>query len=198
MSALDRSPELMNRDDTALLVVDVQEKLIPSISGHQTLVWNIRRLLDGAKILSVPILGTEQYPQGLGHTLPELQSRIDNKLPEKLAFSCGECGDLFTGLPEQNVHRILVCGIETHVCVQQTVLDLMAAGFYVYVAVDAVGSRFETDKEIALRRMESSGATLTTTEAALVERWVRALATGSHGSCTREEEETSACFCPFF
>ena len=169
MNALERSPELMSRTDTALLVVDVQEKLAPLISGHAQLAWNIRRLIDGAKILSMPVIATEQYPKGLGATLPELKKLIAGEIPEKLTFSCGECGDLFTELPARGIHKILVSGIETHVCVQQTVFDLLAAGFYVYVAVDAVGSRFDLDKEVALRRMEASGATLTTTEAALFE-----------------------------
>ena len=166
---LDRSPELMNRDDTALVVVDVQEKLMPLIADHQHITWNIRRLLDGARILSVPVIATEQYPKGLGATLPELSERIASQILDKLTFSCGECGELFTQLPAKGIHKLLVCGIESHVCVQQTVLDLIAAGFYVYVAVDAIGSRYPLDNEVALRRMESSGATLTTTEAALFE-----------------------------
>jgi len=166
---IDRSPELMNRDDTALVVVDVQEKLLPLIADHRRMVWNIRRLLDGAKILDVNVVATEQYPQGLGPTAPELAERIERDIPDKLHFSCGACGELFTALAEQDIHKLLLCGIEAHVCVQQSALDLLAAGFRVYLAVDAVGSRFDSDKEIALRRMESAGATLTTTEAALFE-----------------------------
>ena len=171
---LDRSPELMNRDDTALVVVDVQEKLTPHIADQATVIWNIRRLLDGAQTLVVPVVASEQYPQGLGPTLPKLRERIAGDIPEKLHFSCRELGRHFTELPEQSIRKLLVCGIETHVCVQQTVLDLIAAGFYVYVAVDAVGSRFALDKDTALRRMEASGATLTTTEAALFEWCERA------------------------
>jgi nicotinamidase-related amidase len=158
----------MSRDDTALVVVDVQSKLIPLIQEHARLVWNIRRLIDGAKILDLPVLATEQYPQGLGATVPELASRLQN-IPTKLTFSCGGCGELFRGLPDRGIHKLLVCGIEVHVCVQQTVFDLMAEGFRVYLAVDAVGARHEVDYQTALRRMDSSGATLTTTEAALFE-----------------------------
>ena len=159
----------MNRDDTALVVVDVQEKLMPLIAGGERIVWNIRRLLDGAKILGVDVVATEQYPQGLGHTLAELAERIDGEIPDKLHFSCGTCGDLFSNLAAADIHRLLLCGIEAHVCVQQTALDLLAAGFGVYLAVDAVGSRSDLDREVALRRMELSGVTLTTTEAALFE-----------------------------
>jgi nicotinamidase-related amidase len=166
---LPRSPELMNRDDSALVVVDVQEKLLPLVAGHERIAWNIGRLLDGAKILNVPAVATEQYPKGLGRTLPELAAKIDAAIPDKLLFSCGACGELFTQLAERGVNKLLLCGIEAHVCVQQTAMDLMAAGFRIYLAVDAIGARYDIDRDIALRRMESSGATLTTTEAALFE-----------------------------
>lgn len=166
---LDRSPELMSRDDSALVVVDVQEKLIGSIAGHERVVWNIGRLLDGAKILGVPAVATEQYPKGLGHTVGQLAQRLEGEIPDKVHFSCGACGQLFSDLSQRGIHNLLLCGIEAHVCVQQTALDLIAAGFRVFLAVDAVGSRFDLDKETALRRMETSGATLTTTEAALFE-----------------------------
>jgi nicotinamidase-related amidase len=166
--SLPRSPELMSRRDSALLVVDVQGKLIGLIPGHQRIIWNIRRLIDGAKILSLPVAATEQYPQGLGPTTPELAERL-GEIPSKLAFSCGGCPQIFQDFQQRGVFKILVVGIEAHVCVQQTVLDLLADGFNVYVAVDAVGSRFDIDYQTALRRMDSSGATLTTTEAALFE-----------------------------
>lgn len=165
---LPRSPELMSAGDTALLVVDVQQKLIGLISGHRRLVWNIGRLIDGARLLGLAVLATEQYPQGLGPTEPELAARL-GPVPSKLAFSCAGCPEVVRALEEHAVHKVLVVGIEAHVCVQQTVLDLLAAGFSVYVAVDAVGSRGALDRDIALRRMECAGASLTTTEAALFE-----------------------------
>lgn len=168
MARLPRSPELMNRDDTALLVVDMQEKLVKLIPGHEQLVWNIGRLMDGATILGLTVLATEQYPKGLGPTSPELAARLGS-IPAKLAFSCGECGGLFQELGKKGIHKILVCGIEAHVCVQQTVHDLLAEGFRVYLAADAIGARGRLDYEIALRRMDSAGATLTTVEAALFE-----------------------------
>lgn len=172
---LDRSPDLMNANDTALLVVDVQEKLIGLIPQHRRLVWNIDRLIDGAKVLGLPVFATEQYPQGLGATIAPLAVKL-GEIPAKLSFSCTGCAGPWAAWEAQGITRILVTGIEAHVCVQQTVFDLMAAGFRVYLAVDAVGSRFELDREIALRRMESSGATLTTTEAALFE-WCQAAGT---------------------
>jgi nicotinamidase-related amidase len=158
----------MNRDDSALLVVDMQARLLPLIVGHERLIFNVGRLIDGAKILGVPVAATEQYPQGLGPTAPTLAERL-GAIPAKLAFSCGECGDIFTTWRDQGIWKILVCGIETHVCVGQTVHDLLGEGFRVYVAADAVGARGAIDHEIALRRMDSAGATLTTTEAALFE-----------------------------
>ena len=167
-NALTRSPELMNRDDSALLVVDVQAKLLPFIARHERLVWNIRRLIDGAQVLGVPVAATEQYPQGLGGTAPELAQRLA-AIPSKLAFSCGECGEIFSAWRDKGIWKVLVCGIETHVCVGQTVHDLLGEGFRVYVAADAVAARGQLDHDIALRRMDSSGATLTTTEAALFE-----------------------------
>ncbi len=164
-----RSPELMSASDTALLVIDVQQRLVPAIAGHQRVVWNIRRLIDGAKILGLPVLATEQYPAGLGPTVPELAQRLPSPIPSKLSFSCTGCAGLLDTLVDRGITRILVCGIEAHVCVAQTVLDLLSGGWRVYVAVDAVGSRFEIDYRTAVTRMDASGATLTTTEAALFE-----------------------------
>jgi len=164
-----RSPELMSAADTALLVVDVQEKLIPLIPGWQRIVWNIRRLIDGAKLLSLPVLATEQYPRGLGPMLPELAERIGGEIPEKTIFSSCGCEQLLAELDGNRFHRVLLAGIEAHVCVAQTGYDLMAEGFHVYLAVDAIGARFDIDREIAIRRLDSAGVTITTTEAALFE-----------------------------
>lgn len=163
-----RSHDLMSRDDTSVLVVDVQEKLLRVILNRDVLVWNIRRLIDGARVLGLPVAATEQYPQGLGKTVSPLAERL-GEIPAKLMFSCRECAGLFRDLAERGRHKILVAGIESHVCVQQTVFDLLSEGFRVYVAVDAVSSRRELDLRTALHRMESAGATLTTTEAALFE-----------------------------
>jgi nicotinamidase-related amidase len=170
-AALPCSPELMNRVDSALLVIDVQETLISLLDDRKRIVWNIRRLLDAAKALGVPIAATEQYPERLSPTVPELKERIGHA-PDKLCFSAGVCGDIFERWKNDGRYRVLVCGIETHVCILQTVLDLAAAGFEPYVAVDAVGARYTVDHETALRRMESAGAILTTTETAFFE-WCR-------------------------
>jgi len=184
-----RSPELMSADDSALLVIDVQDKLISLVPEHRRLVWNIRRLLDGAKALGVPSLVTEQYPQGLGGTHRELADRLPSPAPSKLAFSCAACEPAMQALVASGAHRVLLSGIESHVCVQQTALDLIAAGFRVYIAVDAVGARFQIDHDTALRRLELAGATLTTTEAALFE-WCQAAGTLQFKEISRLVRET--------
>lgn len=163
-----RSPELMSRSDSALLVVDVQEKLIGLIPEHRRIVWNIVRLIDAANLLGVPVAATEQYPQGLGHTLPQLREKLPD-MGEKRDFSCTQCADIFAGWRDREILNVLVVGIETHVCVLQTALDLIAAGFNVHVAVDAVGSRFDVDRATAIRRLENSGVTPSTTETAIFE-----------------------------
>jgi isochorismate hydrolase len=165
---LHRSLELMSVGDTGLLVVDMQGKLLTMIAGHERVTWNCRRLIDGAKLLGIPVAGTEQYPQGLGPTTPILAERL-GPLPAKKLFSSRECAGIFHAWRDQGIYKVLVSGIEAHVCVQQTVLDLLGEGFRVYLPIDAIGSRSTLDAETAIRRMDASGATITTTEAALFE-----------------------------
>jgi len=184
-----RSPELMRRGDTGLLVVDVQTRLIAVQTGGEQVVWNVRRLLDGAKILGVQSAATEQTPEKLGKTVPELAPRLSSSPVSKRAFSCGSCDEIFSAWRVLGIHRVLLCGLETHVCIQQTALDLLAAGFQVVVAVDAVCSRFAIDYETALRRLETSGALLTTTEAALFE-WCGAAGTAEFKEIIALAKET--------
>lgn len=172
-SAPFRSPLLMNADDSAVVVIDVQEKLFPHILNHKQIEWNILRLLKGACALGVAVCGTEQYPQGLGSTIEPISQQLTSlskfDVPAKSMFSCRECRELFTALFDSGVRNLLLCGAETHVCIAQSALDLMAQGFNVFVCVDAIGARSEVDHRFGIRRMENSGATLTTTEAALFE-----------------------------
>jgi nicotinamidase-related amidase len=169
-----RSPELLSSENSRLLIVDVQEKLLPLIPVAERLVHNCRRLLDGAKLLSIPAFGTEQYPQGLGRTTAELATRL-GPMPDKVCFSCvpvlnwGVAAEL-----TDDRDQVVVAGMETHVCVLQTVLDLLAGGFRVHVPADAVASRSELDWRVALDRMSSSGATVTTVESVLFEWCQRA------------------------
>lgn len=178
----------MSRDDTALLVVDIQEKMLAAIGDGPRVAWNARRLADAARILGLLILVTEQYPKGLGPTVAELAKRLPSAV-EKLTFSAGGCEGLFDEIQQRGIHKILVCGVEAHVCVAQTVFDLLADGRDVYVAVDAVGSRFEIDRRTALGRMDSAGATLTTTEAAMFE-WCEVAGTPEFKQISRLAVET--------
>ncbi|WP_199188679.1 MULTISPECIES: hydrolase [Pirellulaceae] len=167
------NPLLMTPENTVLLMIDMQEKLLPSIPDAKQVVWNASRLLDGAEILGIPALGTEQYRKGLGATVEPLAAKLGD-MPDKLHFS--SCQSVIAKLEELNRPKILIAGIEAHVCVQQTALDLLSLGYDVYLATDAVSSRYKHDRRIALRRMESTGVTLTTTEAALFE-WCRVAGT---------------------
>jgi nicotinamidase-related amidase len=163
-------PAQMSWTDTALLVIDVQEKLVPLIHGAEAMVRNVAFLIDGAHLLGLPVQATEQYPKGLGSTVAALRDRLPNR-PEKVSFSCCAIPSVIETLRREARPKVVLAGIETHVCVQQTALDLLAQDFRVYVAADAVGSRFPLDHDLALRRLERAGATITTSETAVFE-WV--------------------------
>jgi nicotinamidase-related amidase len=158
----------MSAADTGLLVIDVQEKLMAKIPGADPLVNNVAFLIDGARLLGLPVQATEQYPRGLGPTVPELQSRLPER-PDKVAFSCCAVPAVVDGFRRAARPKVVLAGIETHVCVQQTALDLLAQDFRVYIPVDAVASRFGVDHEYALRRLEKAGAILTTSETCVFE-----------------------------
>lgn len=158
---------------STLCVIDVQEKLLPAVPDSGRVIAAAGRLVDASALLGVRRVLTEQYPRGLGHTPAELAARLPAPV-EKLSFSC--CGaDGFAAALPGDVESVLLCGLETHVCVAQTALDLLARGLAVFVAVDAVASRHAVDHETALRRLEGAGAILTTTEAAIFE-WCRTAA----------------------
>lgn len=164
-----RSHELVSRTESKLLIVDVQEKLVPMIANFERMLGNCRRLIQGARILDVPVFATEQYPKGLGHTVAPLAELLGS-VPEKQRFSCAEVLDWGLAAEQaDNRFQIVVAGIEAHVCVLQTVLDLLAGGFQVFVPADAVSSRGELDWKIALDRMSTGGAVITTTESVLFE-----------------------------
>ncbi len=167
--AYERSPELLSRGESRLLIIDVQEKLVPKIVNLDRMLANCRLLIQGAKILSVPVSATEQYPKGLGKLVPQLAELLD-PAAEKLRFSCAEVLDWgVAARVTDDRFQIVVAGMEAHVCVLQTVFDLLSMGFQVYVVADAVSSRSELDWRIALDRMSSGGATIVTTESVLFE-----------------------------
>jgi nicotinamidase-related amidase len=160
----------MSAADTALLVIDVQEKLMARIPGAHAITRNIAFLIDAALSLGMLVQATEQYPKGLGPTVPELAKRLPDR-PDKIAFSCCAIPEIVESFHRGARPKIVLAGIETHVCVMQTALDLLALDFRVFVAVDAVASRYAVDHDTALRRLEQIGAILTSSEAAAFE-WV--------------------------
>ena len=166
-----RSPELLHRASSRLLIVDVQEKLVATLGAatRERLVGSCRFLAEGAKLLGVPIAITEQYPQGLGPTDSALRE-FSSERPAKKRFSCVECLGWPTAVDAvDDRFQIVVAGMEAHVCVLQTVLDLLASGYQVYVAVDAIASRHEIDQRVALERLANAGAIPTTAEGVLFE-----------------------------
>lgn len=164
-----RSPCMMRVEDSVLLVVDVQEKLVPEIEQSAGVVAMCARLVDVASILSIPQLVTEQYPRGLGQTDGRLRAKLGAApVVEKVRFSA--CVEAVTDhLSELGRPQVAVCGMETHVCVLQSVLDLLRLGYQPCVCVDAVGSRRRLDYEWSLRRMRDAGALLTTSESLIFE-----------------------------
>lgn len=153
-----------------LAIIDVQERLLAAMPDGERVVARCRRLAEAARLLGVPAVLTEQYPQGLGSTPAELAALLP-AAAAKLAFSC--CGCVaFDEAVAGGRAAVVVAGLETHVCVAQTALDLAAAGVTVFVAVDAVAARHAVDHETALRRLEAAGVILTTSEAVLFE-WCR-------------------------
>ncbi len=163
-------PTQMSAGDTGLLIIDVQEKLLPLIPRADVLVHNIGFLIDGARILDMPVRATEQYPKGLGPTVRLLASRLPERA-DKVAFSCCAVPSVIQGFRDAGRPKVLLAGIETHVCVQATALDLLAQDFRVYVPADGVSSRYAVDHERALERLAQAGAIVTTCEAAVFE-WV--------------------------
>jgi nicotinamidase-related amidase len=161
-------PTQMRSTDSALLVVDVQQKLMDKIPSAPALERNIAFLIDGARVLDVQTMATEQYPKGLGPIVQSLSDRLPQRW-DKLAFSCCAVQQLGDRLHQSGKSAVLLAGIETHVCILHTALDLLDHRFRVYIAVDAVSSRYALDHEIALRRLEHAGAVLTTSEGAIFE-----------------------------
>jgi nicotinamidase-related amidase len=160
----------LSRTQAGLVVVDMQERLLPAIFESQRVLQNTVRLIQGAAVLKVPIFATEQYRNGLGPTVPEVAAAIPGFAPlEKLAFSaCGAEG-FMPALKQRQVSDAILCGIEAHVCVSQTCLDLVDKGFRVFVAADAVSSRTPENYRVGLDRMRAAGAVIVSMEMVLFE-----------------------------
>lgn len=160
----------MLREDTAAILIDVQERLLPAIHQGRELEGKIVKLVEGLRILDVPILPLRQYPKGLGDLTPAIREALGEYLPgDKITFSPWDTPEIADRIRSLGRKNILLCGVETHVCVLQTALDLLGAGYNVAVAADCVGSRNPYDREIGLDRMVREGALPTTGESALFE-----------------------------
>jgi nicotinamidase-related amidase len=164
--------ERLDPERAALVVVDVQEAFRKAVPDFDKVAGGVATLIQGAEAIGIPVVATEQYPRGLGDTVPEVAEHLPEGMEpiEKVCFSAAEAD----GFDLDGRDQALLCGIETHVCVNQTALDLLDGGTDVHVARDAVGSRTPENWELGLHRMEQAGAVLTSVETALFELLRRA------------------------
>jgi len=156
-----------NRKSTALVVIDVQDSFMPVIFEMGRVTDSCSKLVKAFKILKMPLVFTEQYPQGLGQTIPDLAVLMEDKAVEKTEFSCFRnkvFKEKLDKLKKAGVKQLVLCGIEAHVCVLQTALDAISEGFEVFVVEDAVSSRKRTDWQTAMDRLQQSGAYRVSTE----------------------------------
>jgi nicotinamidase-related amidase len=165
-----RHPNLLRKGDALLVIVDIQTRLLNVMFQKERLVSSCRKLIQACKLLEVPMLLTEQYPQGMGPTDPQILEVLDEKERiEKLSFSCCGAEDFNRKVSEFGRKQVVVIGIEAHICVLQTVHDLLHQGYLVYVPYDAVGSRKEPDCLNALDRISRVGAIVGSVESAVFE-----------------------------
>ena len=159
----------LNRDDAQLVVVDVQEKLCRAMDPQvlEQLTGNISILLDAAAELGLPAIATEQYVKGLGATVPALKEKLAAPTLEKMTFSCCGGDGFLDALGKSGRRQVILTGMETHVCVLQTALELLSAGYTVHLVCDAVMSRRKANWKTALKTLTQAGAVLTSTEAVL-------------------------------
>lgn len=161
---------MFSEEEIVLLIIDFQEKLIRAMHDKENLINNTVKLIKGAKILGIPILWTEQNPENLGPTIPEISELLTDIEPiKKLSFSCCGEDEFNRALEELEKDEALVTGIESHVCVYQTAMDLLELGMEAHIVTDAVSSRNPSDKNVALQRCSGYGASVTTVEIALFE-----------------------------
>lgn len=165
-----KNQELLSKEGTALVIIDIQEKLFPHMAEKDRIARNVAKLVKFAKIMKIPIVLTEQYPKGLGHTIPEVRRLIPNIRPiEKVDFNCLGSEEFKACLGRLDAKTLIIAGIESHICVTQTAIDGLSKGYEVYVVSDAVSSRSLADKAIAIERMRQSGVTIVSTEMLIYE-----------------------------
>lgn len=158
-------------EDTLALIIDYQERLVPVIHNNEELIHNSRILIKGLRALDIPLLVSQQYTKGIGMTVPEIKKAVGDGFEylDKITFSCADNDEIFKKIMDLGRKNIIICGIEAHICVLQTVIDLIQKGFRVILVEDCIGSRKENDKKIAVQRAAKEGASLTTYEAILFE-----------------------------
>lgn len=161
---------MLKIENTALIIVDIQGNLALAMHENELLFMNVQRLIKGIHVLKIPVLWTEQNPRGLGPTIPEIADLLSASHPiGKMSFSCCRDDRFLQALKALNRKQILISGIETHICIYQTALDLLDMGYEVEVVTDAVSSRSMENKQIGLQKMRDAGAGLTSVETALFE-----------------------------
>ena len=162
--------KLINREDTLFIVIDFQEKLMPVMTEKERLEEKVCRLAEGMKALEIPHIVTQQYTKGIGATIPSIAEAVGPFEPiDKTSFSCLGNEEFVKQLEASGRTTAVVCGIEAHICLQQTVLQLLERGFAVYVPADCVSSRSPHDRDAALARMAAEGAAVTSYESVLYE-----------------------------
>lgn len=161
---------MLTTDNALLLVVDVQGKLAQLMSNRETLFANLQRMVGGSLALELPIVWAEQLPDKLGPTIPEIADQLAGQTPiAKCTFSCCGNSELMAAIKASGRQQVILVGIETHICVYQTALDLLQQGYQVEVVADAVGSRIAENRNIGLNKMEKAGASIGCTEGVLFE-----------------------------
>ena len=168
-SRLIKNNNILLEDETLLLIVDVQEKLIKNIKDYQLIIFNIKKLIDTCNLLNVRIAITEQNPLKLGKTLEAITENNEYPYFEKMEFSCSKNKNFINYISEYNFKNIIVCGIETHICILQTCIDLLQKDLNILIPRDAIGSRHEIDNDTAFIRLALSGAVASTTESLICE-----------------------------
>ena len=161
--------EFMNSLNTILIILDLQERLISRIDNKKLIVWNSEKLIDSAKIMGLEVLSTEQNPMKLGHNIQSIQEKVGTASIPKMEFSCNNNKELNRRLEESEIRNIVLCGVETHICIQQSAIGFLSSGYNVYIAVDAVGSRRTGDHETSIKELRSIGARIYSTEAIMFE-----------------------------
>ncbi len=154
---------------TTLLIIDAQKRLFKAINNKEHVVFNLSRLTRASNLLNVPKSYTEQNPIKLGGTIDILKDNPKDICISKMEFSCINCSELVKTIKTVDRDSVVLSGVETHVCIQQTALDFLQEGLNVFIPIDAVGSRNQLDHETAIKRLRSSGAIVTTTESIIFE-----------------------------